>query len=105
MDVSLALPALCPCPAGGIVLGLGVDLDQATQKAEDRMKITEDLVKEREMIISSLEAELTSYKNEVLFRGRFVSLPVRSRMRALCPSCPGELRAACARDEFFSPRE
>lgn len=29
------------------------------------MKITEDLVKEREMIISSLEAELTSYKNEV----------------------------------------
>lgn len=39
--------------------------NQATQKAEDRMKITEDLVKEREMIISSLEAELTSYKNEV----------------------------------------
>ena len=38
---------------------------QATQKAEDRMKITEDLVKEREIIISSLEAELTSYKNEV----------------------------------------
>lgn len=29
------------------------------------MKITEDLVKEREMIISSLEVELTSYKNEV----------------------------------------
>lgn len=29
------------------------------------MKITEDVVKEREMIISSLEAELTSYKNEV----------------------------------------
>ncbi len=42
-----------------------VYLEQATQKAEDRMKITEDLVKEREMIISSLEAELTSYKNEV----------------------------------------
>lgn len=50
------------------------------------MKITEDLVKEREMIISSLEAELTSYKNEVnidmCFRsvhegggGAFLSLP------------------------------
>lgn len=48
--------------AGGCFL---VCLEQATQKAEDRMKITEDLVKEREMIISSLEAELTSYKNEV----------------------------------------
>lgn len=38
------------------------------------MKITEDVVKEREMIISSLEAELTSYKNEVriLFAGVLV---------------------------------
>lgn len=46
---------------------------QATQKAEDRMKITEDLVKEREMIISSQEAELTSYKNEVGNRGAYKS--------------------------------
>lgn len=39
---------------------------QATQKAEGRTKITEDVVKEREIIISSLEAELVSYKNEVI---------------------------------------
>ncbi|CAN0404137.1 unnamed protein product [Ascophyllum nodosum] len=38
---------------------------QATQKAEDRMKLTGDLVKKREMVISSLEAELLSYKHEV----------------------------------------
>lgn len=50
-----------------------ISVVQATQKAEDRTKITEDLVKEREMIISSLEAELTSYKNEVEHMG--INLP------------------------------
>lgn len=47
---------------------------QATQRAEDRIKLTEDMVKEREMIISSLEAELTSYKNEVTSESR-VTIP------------------------------
>lgn len=38
---------------------------QITQKVEDRMKLTQDVVKERETIVSSLETELKSYKEEV----------------------------------------
>lgn len=66
------------------------------------MKITEDLVKEREMIISSLEAELTSYKNEasyysvpcVLRRGAFSFLVFPRQQKERRVQCQGKHDAA-----------